>query len=368
MLSIKNGLLTSRRNRPFLRNPERYTIYDMKGVVVHWTANTMEGSNSWANRNYFNSTNRFASAHYIIDAETVLQCLPENEVAFHVGARDYKPIGLNIAEGDRNPNYFLIGVEMCVNEDGDWDTTYRNTVALVQKLLNRHNFTIFQLFRHFDITGKDCPRMMIDEEAWQAFRSDVNVGVNLPVADPVKKATVNVADLNVRTGNGSSYPIVEKLPINEEVNVYDRIGDWFRIGADRWIHSDYVNMKYSNKLATVDVDGTDLNVRSGPGSQYPKVGTLADGASVQVVTTQGSWVKLAGGDRWVHGKYIKYQESKRGYVTTDRLVVRSGPGTNFDKLKRLTKGDIVSILDSDGVWLKVGDGEWTHSGYVEVVT
>ena len=368
MLSVKNGLLTSRRNRPFLRNPERYTIYDMKGVVVHWTANTMAGSNSLANRNYFNTTSRFASAHYIVDQDTILQCLPENEVAFHVGARNYKPIGLSIAEGDRNPNYFLIGVEMCVNEDGDWDSTYLNTVELVQRLLNKYNFTIFQLYRHYDITGKDCPRMMIDEQAWQAFRADVNKGVNLPIADPIKQGLVNVSDLNVRSGNSSSYPVIEQLPMNQEVNIYDRLGDWFRIGDDRWVHSDYVSMKFENKIATVEVDGSDLNVRSGPGSHYPKVGSLKNGETVQVAGNQGNWVKLSGGERWVHGKYIKFQGSKRGYVTTDRLAVRRGPGTNFDKVKRLTKGDIISILDQDGIWLNIDEGEWAHSGYVRVVS
>lgn len=368
MLSIKNGLLTSRRNRPFLRNPERYTIYDLKGVVVHWTANTMNGANSWANRNYFNSTSRFASAHYLVDQETVLQCLPENEVAFHVGAHDYKPIGLHIGEGNKNPNYFLIGIEMCVNEDADWEATYRNSVALAQQLLNKYNFTVFQLYRHYDITGKDCPRMLIDEQAWQAFRSDVNKGVNLPVADIVKQAIVNVNDLNVRTGNGSDYPIVEKLPINHEVNVYDRIGDWFRIGDEKWIHSHYVNMKFGGKTAIIDIDSSHLNVRSGPGSSHDVIGKLSDGDTVQVVGKQGSWIKLGGGERWVHGKYVKFQESRRGYVTTDRLAVRSGPGTNFDKIKRLTKGDVVNILDEDGVWLMVGNDEWTHGNYVEVST
>jgi len=341
MLSVKNGLLTSRRNRPFLRNPERYTIYDLKGVVVHWTANTMDGANSWANRNYFNNTKRFASAHYLVDEDNVVQCLPENEVAFHVGAHEYKPIGLHIAEGDKNPNYFLIGIEMCVNEDADWDTTYRNSVALVQQLLNKYKFTIFQLYRHYDITGKDCPRMLIDEEAWQAFRRDVNEGVNLPVADPIKQAIVNVSDLNVRTGNGSSY--------------------------NKWIHSDYVNMKFNGKTAVIDIDSSHLNVRSGPGTSFDVVGKLKDGDSVQVTGKQGSWVKLSG-ERWVHGKYVKFQESRRGFVTTDRLAVRSGPGTNFEKLKRLTKGDVVNILDSDGVWLMVGNGEWAHGNYVEEVT
>lgn len=366
MINVKNGLLTNRRNRPFLRNAERYTIYDLKGVVVHWTANTMNGANSWANRNYFNTTNRFASAHYLVDDETVLQCLPENEVAFHVGARTYKPIGLNIGEGDKNPNYFLIGIEMCVNEDSKWDKTYQNSVELARHLLNKYNFTIFQLYRHFDITGKDCPRMMIDEEAWQAFRKDVNEGVNLPVAEVVKRGVVNVDDLNVRAGDSSDFPTVGKLNQGDEVNVYDRIGNWYRVGEERWVHSDYIKMRFQNKSGVVDVDSSDLNIRNKPSSSSEIVGKLDNGAQVQVVDSAGSWLKI-GADRWVHEKYVKFTDEKHGYVSSNRLVVRSGPGTNFAKVKRLTKGDIVRVFDEDGTWLKIGDGEWAHANYVEVV-
>ncbi len=366
MINVQNGLLTSRRNRPFLRNSERYTIYDLKGIVVHWTANKMKGANCWANRNYFNTTNRFASAHYLVDDETVLQCLPENEVAFHVGARNYKPIGISIGEGDKNPNYFLIGIEMCVNEDSDWDKTYQNTVELARHLLNKYNFTIFQLYRHFDITGKDCPRMMIEEKDWQKFRRDVNEGANLPVAEVVKKGIVNVDDLNIRSGNSADFSSVGKLNQGTEVSVYDRLGNWYRIGEERWVHSDYVKMRFQDKSGVVDVDGSDLNIRKGPSSSTAVVGKIKDGEKVTVSDSEGSWLEI-GKDRWVHSKYIRFTEEKHGYVTSNRLVIRSGPGTNFAKVKRLTKGDIVRVFDEDGQWLKVGDSEWAHGNYIEVV-
>ncbi|MEM6726046.1 MAG: N-acetylmuramoyl-L-alanine amidase, partial [Bacteroidota bacterium] len=209
MIPISNALLTSRRNRPFLRDPQKYRIYNLKGVIVHWTANTGAGANAWANRNYFNTTDRYASAHYMVDDNHILQCLPDYEVGYHVGARTYKPIGKSLMEGDKNPNYFVIGIEMCVNSDGDWDKTYQNTVDLTQYLLNLHNFSIHQLWRHYDITGKDCPKMMIDEAPWQAFRKDVNEGLKLNLRDTIKKGVIRVDDyLNVRDGNGTSYGVV----------------------------------------------------------------------------------------------------------------------------------------------------------------
>ncbi len=371
MLDITNALLTSRRNRPFLRDPERYSIYDLKGVIVHWTANTGRGANAWANRNYFNSTTRYASAHYMVDDKKILQCLPDNEVGFHVGARNYKPVGRSIMEGDRNPNYFVIGIEMCVNSDGDWDRTYKNTVELTRHLLNKYNLTIFQLWRHHDITGKDCPKMMIDEDAWQKFRKDVNEGVNLPIAEPVKRARVNVNDLNVRSGNGTSYSVVAKLNEGDEIDVFDRIGNWIRIGDEKWIHMDYVSVVVASKTGIVRVDGDSLNVRKGPGTSHSIVGKLNDGDPVEIIDSSGRWYRLKdandGTQQWIHSNYVELQETKSAYVTSNRLIVRSGPGTNFPKVMRMTKGDVLRIFSEELPWLRIGTDQWVHNAYVNVV-
>ena len=163
MLPIKKAFLTN-HNRPALGNRSFYTIRKLKGIIAHWTANTGWGANAIANRNYFNTTTRKASAHYIVDDHSIVQCLPDSEVGYHVGAKSYKPIGMAIKEGRLTPNFFTIGFEMCVNMDGDWDKTYQNSVELAQYLLNKYNFTINELYRHYDITGKLCPKMMIEEK------------------------------------------------------------------------------------------------------------------------------------------------------------------------------------------------------------
>jgi len=59
----------------------------------------------------------------------------------------------------------------------------------------------------------------------------------------------------------------------------------------------------SSRWAKVNV-GTKLNVRSGPGTNYPVVATYRNGFSVRVRGTQGLWVKTNHG--WVYGKYLTY--------------------------------------------------------------
>lgn len=153
-------LLTNKKGRPG-------TKITPVGLVMHWTANTGKGANAKANRNYFNS-GVSASAHYIVDSEEILQCVPENEMAYHVGAKKYKTNKFG-----SYPNSKLIGIEMCVNIDGVWSRTYANSVKLAADILKRHKWTVANLYRHYDITGKDCPKMMIDDKQWDKFKFDV---------------------------------------------------------------------------------------------------------------------------------------------------------------------------------------------------
>ena len=68
---------------------------------------------------------------------------------------------------------------MCVNSDSDFVKTRQNTIELTIDLLKKHNFIASNVFRHFYITGKDCPKMMIDRNACYKFLLEVeNYNVN----------------------------------------------------------------------------------------------------------------------------------------------------------------------------------------------
>lgn len=366
MLPIQKQFLTNRRTRPALRNRSWYTIRKLKGIVAHWTANSSRGADAQANRNYFNNTTVYASAHYLIDDHSIIQALPDHEVGYHVGGRSYKPIGESIRENNLTPNYFLIGFEMCVNQDGDWNKTYWNSVELAQHLLSKYNFTVNELYRHYDITGKLCPMMMIEEQSWQRFKQDVNNGLDFKIENPIKLGFINTRELNVRSGNGVQFPVVDELHQGDKIEVFEEVGNWIRIGRDKWVHKHYVEITFS-KMDGVIESPSGLNVRSGPGMQHPVIENLPDSSNIEIYNKVGNWYEI-GRDKFVFHRLVKIVEIKTGRISfTNFLNVRSGPGTNHNRVGRLQRDTLVKILDTEGHWYKVGEDQWVYKAYVRLV-
>lgn len=366
MLPITKDFLTNRQNRPALRDAEFYSIRKLKGIVMHWTANTGKGANAKRNRMYFQTAPRHASAHYIVDDSTIIQCLPDHEVAYHVGGRYYQPMGKAIMEDDLTPNYFLIGIEMCVNEDGDWQKTYQNSVELAQFLLNKYQFTVKELFRHYDITGKDCPKMMIAEDQWQAFRTHVNAGLTYALGSPIKSAVVNTLELNVRTGNGIEFPTVQKLGMGDEITIYEEVGNWYRIGDMKWVHKHYVKITFSKQTGIVD-DPTGLNVRSGPGVENPIVDVIKNGTQIDIFNEKNGWYNIAN-ERWVYSKLVNIVEIKMGKVIAPSFLnIREGAGTEHPIVKKVQGGTLVQVLEEKNGWYRIGDSEWAFGAFIEII-
>lgn len=134
-----------------------------KGLVIHWTANTNQGADAQAHRNYFNNSGVAASTHYIVDDKYVIQCLPENEMAYHVGAQKYSRRA--VTELSSYPNDTTLGIEICVNKDADFKITMKNTILLAADICKKYGWTRNNLWRHHDITGKDCPKFFVENAA-----------------------------------------------------------------------------------------------------------------------------------------------------------------------------------------------------------
>ncbi|WP_309479204.1 N-acetylmuramoyl-L-alanine amidase [Brevibacillus agri] len=179
-MQITDMLLTNKIARPGTRIVP-------KGLVIHWTANEKKGADAIANRNYFNKPTTEASAHYTVDDRQIVRCLPENEMGYHVGAKSYKPEALK--QLSSYPNNCTIGIEMCVNADGSFAKTYQQTVQLAADILRRYGWGVDKLWRHYDITGKNCPAYFVDDsyarkytsltaaQAWSKFKVDVETAL-----------------------------------------------------------------------------------------------------------------------------------------------------------------------------------------------
>ena len=185
MHDIQEKLLTI---NPFSRSGKKLVTQRgdpscLKAVVLHWVANP--GTSAMANRNYFESLKnqtmtvsaRYASTHFIVGLEgEVIQCLPLNEIGYHVGAHTYTPKAIN--QLGNNPNSRTLGIELC---HPDWSgklsqKTWDSAVSLTADLLNFFGLDPFEdIWTHHEITGKACPKYFVDNpEELRRFKNDVS--------------------------------------------------------------------------------------------------------------------------------------------------------------------------------------------------
>jgi N-acetylmuramoyl-L-alanine amidase len=154
----------------------------VKGIVIHWVANP--NTSAASNRNYWENLGSGVSAHYIIDLNgDVLHCVPDNMMAYQVGAPKYTSAALSRLSS--YPNNCVIGIE-CTHTDWNGkmtDATYASLVSLAAKLLKAHNLTTDNLWLHSEIVGKsykDCHRWFTTTrpEDWPTFKNNVQREMN----------------------------------------------------------------------------------------------------------------------------------------------------------------------------------------------
>lgn len=121
--------------------------------------------------------------------------------------------------------------------------------------------------------------------------------------------------LNVRSGASTGSTVVASLNKGSYVTLISKSGSWWRVeyanGEYGYCHSDYITL-VSGSASTVSTQSSSLNVRSGPGTSYSKVGSLAKGQTVIVLSTSSGWSR------------VLYHGSKTGYVSSQYLSEQYG--------------------------------------------
>ena len=130
---------------------------------------------------------------------------------------------------------------------------------------------------------------------------------------------------------------------------------------------------------TVTADA--LNVRSGPSTSYSITTKLYKGDKVEILETSNGWHKIKASNGkigWVSGDYIKVSSGStsqpststtKATVTATSLNVRSGAGTSYSVITKLSKGTVVDVLESaSNGWKKIktsgGTTGWASGDYL----
>jgi N-acetylmuramoyl-L-alanine amidase CwlA len=138
-------------------------------IVIHDTGNTGAGANANAHFNYFNSGDRQASADFFVDKDQTLQVNDYLKYyTWHCGDGNGK---YGISNGNS------LGIEICVNSDGDYNAAYAKTVELTRFLMAGLGISAARVVRHYDASRKNCPASMAvnNWQKWNEFKAAIAV-------------------------------------------------------------------------------------------------------------------------------------------------------------------------------------------------
>ena len=139
-------------------------LEQVNGVVIHYVGNP--GTTAAQNHSYFanlaQTGETYASSHFLVGLDgEIIQNVPLNEIAY--------------CSNQRNDD--TISIECCHPDDSGVFTpeTYDALVRLTRWLMEEYRLDSSQVLRHYDVTGKICPRAFVeDPAAWAQFLADVS--------------------------------------------------------------------------------------------------------------------------------------------------------------------------------------------------
>lgn len=240
-MQITNAYLT--HNRPGTKRTKTTAI------AIHWVGNP--GSSAMANRNYFNTTDRAVSSNYIVGLQgEVICCIPDEEVSWCTN----------------QANSYTVSIENChPDATGKFSAaTYKSLVELTAQLCKKYGLNPQKggVIRHFDVTGKVCPKWFVPKKNggtdtdsstnWVKFQADVAAKMG---------SSASASSATTATVSAGSY--------------------------------------------LVKVTASALNIRAGAGTSFKIVGCIRDKGTYTIVQTSGNWGKLKSGAGWICLDYTK---------------------------------------------------------------
>lgn len=105
------------------------------------------------------------------------------------------------------------------------------------------------------------------------------------------------SDLRLRSQPSTSSSILDVAPKNQAVVVVSKVGDWYKVIynlQEGYMHSDYVSVltRENAELGYGKVNGSYVNLRTGPSTSYHSVGMAGKGEKVYIIGLNNGWYKV----------------------------------------------------------------------------
>ncbi|MFC4022674.1 N-acetylmuramoyl-L-alanine amidase [Oceanobacillus longus] len=141
-----------------------------------------------------------------------------------------------------------------------------------------------------------------------------------------------------------------------------------------FLYSANVEIVYADEAI---IEGSNLNIRSGPGTDYDSVGVADTGESYTIIQEKNGWVEieLPGGSGWVAEDFTTVTESSEEDEETEKETdvssitiqhehtqLREGPSTDYDIIHFAEKGIEYDVLSAINEWYEIDVAG--QSGYI----
>ena len=156
------------------------------------------------------------------------------------------------------------------------------------------------------------------------------------------------SDLRLRQQPSTGSKILDVSPKNEVVVVIGKTGDWYHVIYNLtigYMHKNYVSVQTTQnaELGYGKVNGTNVNMRTGPGTNYSAVTQGNTGDKVYILGISGGWYKVIFGEKicYIRSDYVDLTEIPYENEKSDKepLFYEGGKSTGLTPSADALKGE-----------------------------
>lgn len=133
--------------------------------------------------------------------------------------------------------------------------------------------------------------------------------------EPRPILTVTGNGVNIRSGPGTGYESIGSVNKGDKLSSKGKSNNWYMVeygNSTGYIIEDYVTIEHGGFYTAVDsgtlsVNGTDVNIRSGPGTEYQSIGSVSSGTTLTITGKSDNWYQ------------VKYN-GRSGYIIEDYVI------------------------------------------------
>jgi len=136
---------------------------------------------------------------------------------------------------------------------------------------------------------------------------------------------VTASSLRLRSGASTATATLDYAPKGDVVVILEKAGDWYKVSYNLqtgYMHGDHLNVsaRENGELGYGQINGSKVNVRSGPGTGYSTLTQASMGEKAYIIGINNQWFKV------IYNDVV-------GYIRSDYVVLTEIPYENQESSK-----------------------------------